>query len=127
MDQNEITPAWLRKGTRGYAPKEWPAPRTKPVFTLPEAAVHSINKTPQRWANFLVLIADERMRKRRYHLAWDGERLAETVELAMIDERHPGLSRKVEAFLADQPFERFNTRRKKKPRKQWRQRTEGEA
>ena len=123
----DINPEWLVKGTKGYTPKPKPAPKGRPVLKLPEASMYAVKKTPQRWANFLVLIADERMRKRRYHLAWDGERLAETVELAMIDERHPGLSRKVEAFLAAQPFERFNTRRKKKPRRQWRNRSGGEA
>lgn len=124
--EQDINPAWLKKWTRGYTPKKKPEPKKRPVITFPEAKVYAVNKTPQRWANFLVLIADEQMRKRRYYLGWNGERLAETADLAMIDERHPGLSGKVARFLEGEPFERFNTRRKKIPRNQWRRRG-GEA
>lgn len=58
-------------------------------------------RRPMPWANFAVVLADERKRKRSFHFAWNGERFNQTQDIERLENDEPAVFEQVEQFLAD--------------------------
>lgn len=57
--------------------------------------------TAKPWASIVVFLTDPARRKRSYHISWNGQRLNETLDAAMLWEREPAIARSVQPRLSD--------------------------